>query len=714
MQQVVLPIDGRPANVIDVPSPRPARGQVLIANRCSVISAGTEKQTIALARQSLLGKARSRPDQVRRLLEKVRQEGVATTIAQARARLAQPMPLGYASAGEVIAVGAEVNEFRVGDRVASNGPHAGVVAVGKHLVARAADNVPFDHACYAVLGAIGLHAVRLARVGLGDVAVVIGLGLIGQLTVALLKGAGCHVLATDPDSHRRAVATRMGADAVFAGDTIVEACQSRGGGHGADAVFVTAATSSSEPIALAAALARPKARVVAVGAVGLSVPRRSFYDKELELVVSCSYGPGRYDRDYETHGHDYPYGHVRWTEQRNIQAVLDQMASGRLDVSPLTTHRFPIDAAATAYAMLEAGAAAHLGVLLEYPSAAPRENRIDLAAPIIKAKRVGESKVGISVIGGGTFATSSILPELAKRRDVELRGLVSAGGLQGRVLAERFRFVFAASDAAEVLRDPDTEAVVIATRHDSHTELGLAARRAGKSVFVEKPLAMAIDDLDAWRVALADEGPLVAVGFNRRHAPGVRRLKELWAGLPGPRILSIRMNAGALPAEHWLNDPRSGGGRLIGEACHAIDTAVFLHGSPVEQVLTRVAQPAGRHGPVENAIVTLSHADGGLTSIAYLTVGDRAAGKDRIEIDAGGLTAKLDDFRRLDYSRCGRRRTERWWSAAKGYAQQWDAFLAAMKLGEPPVPHAELLHVADVTLAVSRSWRAAAPIEVAA
>ncbi|HEX8199280.1 MAG TPA: zinc-binding alcohol dehydrogenase, partial [Isosphaeraceae bacterium] len=355
MQQVIQPIDGRATEVLEVPAPVCGPRQVLIANACSLISVGTEKTVVALARRSLLAKARERPDHVRRVLQKVRQEGLTETLRQVRARLEQPMPLGYSSAGVVLEVGAGVEAFRPGDRVASNGPHAAVVAVGRNLVARIPEAVPFDQACYAVVGSIALQGVRLARVGLGSVVGVIGLGLIGQLAVALLRAAGSTVVGSDPDPARCALARAMGADWAEPRG-LAEAVASRTGGHGADAILIAASTRSNGPLETAARVARPKARVVAVGAVGMEVPRREFYPKELELVVSCSYGPGRYDPAYEEAGRDYPYAYVRWTEQRNIQAVLDLIGSGRLDVARLTTHRYPIDRAGAAYEMIQAGA----------------------------------------------------------------------------------------------------------------------------------------------------------------------------------------------------------------------------------------------------------------------------------------------------------------------------------------------------------------------
>ncbi len=512
MQQVLQPINGAATEIADVPAPVCGPGEILVANRSSLISAGTERGTVKLAKTSLLQKARQRPDHVRRALDKVRQEGLASTVRQVREKLAQPMPLGYSSAGVVVDVGADVREFRIGDRVATNGPHAGLVAVPKHLAARVPDAVPFDNACYAVVSAIALQGVRLARVGLGDRVAVIGLGLIGQLSVALLKSAGCVTLATDLDPGKRQLALEMGADAVAAPAEFEALVAEHTGQHGADVVVIAAATPSNGPLESAARIARAKGRIVAVGAVGMDIPRRDFYPKELEFVVSCSYGPGRYDPEYEDRGRDYPLPHVRWTEQRNIQAALDLMAAGRLPVERLTTHRFGIAEAVDAYALIGGGAPA-VGVVLEYPAERGKVvRRYDLpksAAPIAKGR------AGLAVIGAGNFAAATLIPAFAADGGFAFTGLVSAHGVTAHALAKRRGFRFAATDFNEALADEATHAVALATRHHLHVPQGIAALHAGKRVFMEKPLAISEDQLDEWLEALdvlGPEAPLWTVG----------------------------------------------------------------------------------------------------------------------------------------------------------------------------------------------------------
>lgn len=729
MLQVIQPIDGGATDVAEVPDPVCGPGQVLIANRASLVSAGTERSTIELARQSLLQKARQRPDQVRRVLEKVKTEGLVNTISQVRTRLEQPIPLGYSSAGVVLAVGSGVREFHVGDRVASNGPHAGVAAVGKNLVARIPDEVPFEHAAYAVVGSIALQGVRLARVGLGDVAVVVGLGLIGQIATALLRAAGCRVIGADVDPAKIDLALAMGADGAATVDRVEALAAQATGGRGADAVLIAASTSSSDPLELAARLARERARVVAVGAVGLNVPRRDFYFKELELVVSKSYGPGRYDPAYEEQGVDYPYPHVRWTEQRNIQAVLEQMAAGRLPVERLTTHRFPIADAPSAYRMIESASESYLGVLLTYPET-PAVRRVAVApsarsassAPPARLGRRSEPAsrpVGVSFVGAGGFAASTLAPAFARASGATLRGAASARGLSARTLARKHRFAFAAADLDEILADPETRAVVVATRHCQHTPMGLAALRAGKHLFLEKPLAISFEQLDEWRECLdglGDDAPVWTVGYNRRFSPAARLVRRELERIDAPMAVTIRFNAGPIPPDHWVHDPDVGGGRIVGEACHAVDLAMYLIGSPPVRVWAEAVSPPGAGPNLEdNAVLTFKHADGSVSTVLYTSGGDRSAGKERVEVHAGGLTAAIDDFRRVQIRRSGCTLLQkRWWSQQKGYREEVEAFLTGVREGRTPIPAAELLVSAAATLRAVQSLRLETPLEIEA
>jgi predicted dehydrogenase/threonine dehydrogenase-like Zn-dependent dehydrogenase len=710
MRQVLQEVDSGATRVREVPAPVCGPREVLIANRASLISAGTERAVIDLARKSLLGKARERPDQVRRVLEKLRREGVLSTLRQVREKLASPLSLGYSAAGVVLEVGAEVDRFRPGDRVASNGPHAEVVAVPQNLVARMPEGLGFPEACYASVGAIALQGVRLAGVGLGDRVAVIGLGIIGQLAVQLLRAAGCVVLGTDPDVARRDLAVGFGAEAAPA-DGFVDLVLARTDGHGVDAVLLTASTPSDEPLALAARVARRKARLVAVGAVGLAVPRREFYPKELELVVSCSYGPGRYDPAYEERGTDYPYAYVRWTEQRNLEAVLEQAAAGRLDLARLTSHTFPIAEAERAYELIESDAPS-LGVVLTYPEgAAAPVRRVALASGTRRPHRGKE--IGVAVVGAGNFSSLVLLPEIARLPGVRRRALCSAGGVSALVRGERHGFEVAATSYEEVLADREVEAVVIATRHHQHAAQLLGALRAGKHVFVEKPLAIDFEELEEFVDGLhglgREEGgcPIWTVGFNRRFSRAARQVAEFFAGVEGPRTVVYRFAAGPVPADHWVRDPEVGGGRLVGEACHALDTVRFLVGSPIVRIHAE-ASPGGD----DRAAMTLRCADGSVAAVSYFAGGDPAFPKERIEVQGGGRTAVIDDFARLELARGGKVKTVRL-PRDKGHAAELAAFFEAVRRGgEPPIPYGELLNVSRAALAARTSIAIGLPVEV--
>jgi predicted dehydrogenase/threonine dehydrogenase-like Zn-dependent dehydrogenase len=715
MQQVLQPIDGGATEVVETAIPACGPHDVLIANRFSLISAGTERSTVELAKTSLLQKARKRPDHVKRVLEKVRQEGLLTTIRQVRAKLAQPMPLGYSSSGIVIDVGESVRNFHVGDRVASNGCHAGVVAVGENLVARVPENLELDRAAFAVVGAVALQGVRLANVGLGDVVGVIGLGLIGQMTVSLLKAAGCTVIGADLDSSKQSLALEMGAD--FAGDvsTLSEQIVLRTNGRGADAILITASTSSNQPIETAAAAARQKGKIVAVGAVGMNIPRREFYPKELEFVVSCSYGPGRYDADYEQGGRDYPYAYVRWTEQRNIEAVMQQMAAGRLPVEKLISHRFVIDDAARAYELISSKEPS-LGIVLEYPTEIPPiKRRFDLPTANPALKTTGT--IGLGVIGAGNFAGATLIPTFAEDGGFVMTGLSSAGGPAARTLASKHKFAFTATDFHEVLADANTYAVAIATRHHQHVPMGLAALKAGKHVFLEKPLAISDEQLDEWLEGvdlLGNESPIWTVGFNRRFSPGATIIRDAFAKAAAPKNVVIRFNAGAIPSDHWIHDPEIGGGRIIGEACHAIDLATFLIDSPPIRVQASGTSTNGRPNANEDDVsMIFRHADGSVSTILYTATGDRASGKERVEMFGGGMTAVLDDFRRAEIWKDGKRVVKKaWWSQQKGYAEEAFAFRTALAIGKPPTPYSDLIAVTRASFRAVQSLRLETALDV--
>ncbi len=708
MEQVVQSLRTGTLRVQSLPDPVAAPGELLISNQVSVISAGTEKLAIELARRSLVGKAIQRPDQLRRVLEKLKTEGLISTLSLVRSKLDESISLGYSSAGVVVSVGRGIQRFRPGDRVASNGPHAGIVSVPHHLCAHIPETVRTEQAAYAVLGAIALNGIRLARVGLADVTVVIGLGLVGQLTVSLLKANGCRVVGTDPDQWKCDLAVSMGAELARPG---IEASEilDRTRGTGADAVIIAASTPSDGPISLAAEIVRQKGRVVAVGAVGLNLPRRPFYFKEAEFVVSCSYGPGRYDPEYEERGKDYPVGYVRWTEQRNLQAFLDLLGSGRIDVSPLTTHRFSIGDAEKAYGIIDAGKERYLGIELHYPSAAS-----DRQSLIVERRApVPEGALGIGVLGAGNFAKNIVLPILHKT-GLRPRIVCAGGGLSAGHAAEKFNFEIATTDEDKVFSDSAIGAVFIITRHDLHAGQILKALRTGKHVFVEKPLALTEQEIAEIETVKGDSGIIVMVGFNRRFSTPVLEVRRFFAETKAPITVSVRMNAGAVPAEHWAQSELEGGGRIVGEACHAIDLATFLTGSrPVRVYAESIG---GVNAPAvtdDQCFITLRHANGSISSVGYLAGGDRASGKERVEVLGGGKFAAIEDFRNVTTVANGKVKTSKSWQQDKGYRAEIEAFAKAVVKGGPsPIPWEEIRAVSLASILAVRSLREGMPFDI--
>lgn len=733
MKQLLQSIRSGETAVVDVPAPSAGPGQVLVRAGASLVSAGTERMVVDFAQKSLLAKARSRPDLVRQTVEKARREGLLATLEAVQNRLDQPMPLGYACAGTVIAVGAGVEAVQPGDRVACAGGgyavHAEIVAVPQTLVVRVPEGVSDEAAAFTTLGAIALQGARLAELKLGESAAVIGLGLLGQLAVQILKAAGCVVAGTDPQPDRVALARRTGADAAATGpEEFAALCMALTGGRGVDAVLICADTPSSQPVELAGEVARDKGVVVAVGAVGTAVPRRSYYYKELDFRISRSYGPGRYDPGYEDEGRDYPYAYVRWTEQRNMEAVVGLMGAGRLDVAPLTTHRFPIDEAPRAYELITAkGGEPFLGVLLTYPGTAEPAGVVELR-PAGRAAHPAPSPPGadgvrLGLIGAGAYASATLLPALKDVREVALVGVASARGVTARVAADRFGFAYCATDARAILDDPAINTVAILTRHNMHARQAIEALVAGKHVFVEKPLCLSEDELGAVEAAYAAAharardagapGPALMVGFNRRFAPMVVALKQQLAGVREPLMLTCRVNAGYIPPDHWTQDRAVGGGRLLGEGCHFVDLLIFLAGSRVSRVEARALPDGGRYSG-DNLLVTLAFADGSLGSLAYTAGGDRGFGKEALEVFGGGLAARLDDYRTLSVRR-GDTRVEQTarLRADKGHRAEWRALAAHLGgRGPAPIPFDEIAHSTRVTLAARRSLELGAPVEL--
>jgi len=699
---------------MEVPVPEAGPCTALVRTAASVVSAGTERMLVEFASKSLIGKARSRPDLVRQTLDKVRREGLLTTLEAVENRLDQPLPLGYSSAGTIVAVGDGLQGFKVGDRVACAGGgsavHAEYAVVPQNLMAHVPEAVDFDQAAFTTLGAIALHGLRLAEPQVGEHVAVIGLGLLGLLTAALSKASGCAAFGVDLDPARVERARLMGFPAGLRADAAAQA-PSITRGRGFDVVLVCADTPSSDPVELAGALARDRGRVVVIGNVGLEVPRRTYYEKELSLRVSRSYGPGRYDPLYEQAGIDYPIGFVRWTEGRNLQAFLDLLAGGQVDVRPLITHRFPIERATEAYEVVAGRRTeAFLGVVLTYPDrAAETRSRLELHTGGLHP----EAAVRLGVLGAGNFATAVLLPALKGVAGVERVGIASRGGLSAASAGRRFGFRYAAASEQEILADQGINTVAILTRHAEHARQVQAALHAGKHVFCEKPLALRREDLVAIDAAIKSAGRLLTVGYNRRFAPLAVSMRAFLRASAAPLAIHVRVNAGPLPASHWLHDPEQGGGRLLGEACHFFDFLIYLVGAPPVRV-TAVGLPDSGPTHDENAVVTLEFADGSVGTVAYLACGDRSLPKERIEAFGGGRAAVLDDFRRLETYQSGRRQVQRsWLRQDKGHRAEWEAFASAIRAGgPPPIAYDQLMAGSLTALAAVEALRTHTPVSV--
>ncbi len=724
MKQVLQQVRGGDIEVVDVPAPKLLAGCVLVRTAASLVSVGTERASSEFARKNLLLKARMRPDLVREVWNKVRRDGVASTVAAVRNRMDQPSAPGYSSAGTVLAVGDGVTDIQPGDRVACAGAghavHAEIACIPRLLLARIPSDsaVRLEHAAATTVGAVALHGVRTGAVQLGDIVGVIGLGLLGQLTVQILKAAGCRVVGMDIDRERADLALRLGADAASVSATaFADECMQMSGGRGADAILITAQTPSSDPVNLAAEVARDRAVITAVGTVGMSLERRPFYEKELDFRVSRSYGPGRYDAAYEQKGVDYPIGYVRWTETRNMEAFLRLLADGNVDVGALITHRFPINDAPSAYELITGvSREKFLGVLITYPETVAETARVIAAAENVAAPSTAAKSVAIGLLGAGSFATSTLLPAIKRVGDVSLVGVCAANGSHSQQAAKKFGFRYAATGEDAIISDATINTVVIATRHNLHARQVIAAVNAGKHVFCEKPLCLNEDELrDIVRACDPQSSgkPLLMVGFNRRFAPLALRLKAFLHEIHEPLAVHYRVNAGFIPADHWLNDPEQGGGRIIGEVCHFVDFLTFLAGAaPVEVEAHGLANP-GKYSN-DNVISSVRFADGSRGTISYLANGDKAYSKERVEVFGGGAVAVLEDFRRLETVSQGRKQVFRsLLRQDKGHRGEWKAFVDAIRTGaDSPLSLAEIATAMLATFALEESRSTGRPVAV--
>jgi predicted dehydrogenase/threonine dehydrogenase-like Zn-dependent dehydrogenase len=712
MKQVLQQASTGEISVAEVPAPALLPGCVLVRIAASLVSAGTERAAAEFAKKNLLQKAKARPDLVHDVLGKVQRDGILSALHAVRSRLEQPSPLGYSSAGTVTAVGEGVTDLNVGDRVACAGAgyavHAEVACIPRLLVARIppGSSVSFEEAAFSTVGSVALHGIRTAEVKLGDVVAVIGLGLLGQLTVQALKAAGCRVLGMDLVAERAELAMRLGADmAVSSASELRELCRQHGRGEGADAVLIAAETASSDPVNLAAEVARDRSIVVALGTVGMEMERRLYYEKEIDFRVSRSYGPGRHDAAYEQKGRDYPIGYVPWTENRNMQAFLQLLAEGKLDVRSLITHRFPIQQATRAYDLISRKSGEpSLGVLITYAESSEEKPRLTLS--IEQRGQAAAKYAAAGVLGAGIFASSTLLPAMRCSTATRLIGVCANNGSHAKHAAEKFGFAYCTTDEEKIISDPAVNAVVIATRHHLHARQVTAALRGGKHVFCEKPLCLSEEELaEIVRVYRAlPHPPLLMVGFNRRFAPMAQRMKAFLAQVHEPLALYYRVNAGYLPADHWLNDVEQGGGRIRGEACHFIDLLSFLAGAAPVEVEARALQAGSRYSG-DNVVISLQFENGSQGTVSYFANGDKSYSKERIEVFGGGAVAMLEDFRRLELVRNGRKQLVRSrLRQDKGHAAEWQVFAAAVRDGsECPIDFREIMTSTLCTLRAAES-----------
>ncbi|HAF61827.1 MAG TPA: hypothetical protein DCK95_05830 [Anaerolineaceae bacterium] len=703
MKQVLQYMNSGESKIVDVPIPQVRKNTALVRTAASLVSAGTERSLVEFGEKNLLQKATSRPDLMKQVMDKAKREGVFSTLESTFNRLDQPLVLGYSSAGTIVEVGEGLVGFQVGERVVCAGGnhavHAEYAVIPQNLLAHLPDDIPFESACFATLGAIALNGIRLAHLEIGNQVAVIGLGLLGLLTARLVEANGCQVTGIEPSPQRVEFARKAGIQA-YHRDDILPATASLTQNRGFDAVLICAATSSNDTVQLAGEIARDRGYVISLGVVGLNIPRKPFYEKEIHFQVSRSSGPGRYDPVYEEAGIDYPLGYVRWTEGRNLQAFVQLLQSSKLKVADLITHQFAIEDAAKAYGII-AGKTdeAYLGIVLTYPHTngdkKEQKERVE-----VNAQRMYHSTIKVGAIGAGNYAKATFLPVMQKSLNVDLVAIASINGVNAQHAAQKFGFEYASSSAETILNDETINTVVIMTRHQDHADFTLKALHNGKHVYCEKPLALTLEELDKIEIQLEKKSsPLLMVGFNRRFAPLSVQLKKFFLTRKEPLYAHYTVNAGYLPSNHWLHDPVEGGGRIIGEGCHFIDYLTFLVGdTPVNVHAAALADQGKYHH--DNMLLTLEFKDGSVGSIAYLANGDKSFPKERVEVFSGGKVAVLHDYRSLDLTTDGHTHTIRPHSRQdKGHQAAWGAFLQCIREGsEPPIPYNQLVAVSRAAI----------------
>jgi predicted dehydrogenase/threonine dehydrogenase-like Zn-dependent dehydrogenase len=712
MKQILQNLKTGKTELMEVPCPIVKPGHLLIETAFSVISAGTERMLVEFGKANYLSKAKQQPDKVKQVFDKLKTDGILSTLNSVQAKLDQPLPLGYSNAGTVIEVGKGVDNFNIGDRVISNGPHSEVVCVPKNLCAKIPEGVSDEEAAFTVLASIALQGVRLARPTLGENFVVTGLGLIGQLVVQILIAQGCQVLAIDFDKDRLGLAKRFGAETVdlSKGEDLISKGLAFSKGQGVDGVIIAASTKSSEPVHQAARMCRKRGRIVLVGVTGLELSRADFYEKELTFQVSCSYGPGRYDKEYEIKGQDYPFGLVRWTEQRNFEAILQMMQDKRLNVLPLISHRFPFEKAEAAYKLISSRESS-LGIVLQYSLKKEKESKDLFSRNIIlvQSKNAEKNPIEpvIGMIGAGNFTNQVLLPAL-KKTNVRLKSIASSGGVSGTYLGKKYGFEQSITDVDRIFNDPEINVIFITTRHNSHAQFVCRALEAGKNVFVEKPMAITLEELEKvieiYNNSRKQNSPTLMVGFNRRFAPHIVKMKSLLDTIKEPKSFIITVNAGQIPADHWTQDPKVGGGRIIGEGCHFIDLMRFLVGHPITGVKSTVIGNYSKVEPRSDKITfTMTFADGSFGTVHYLANGHKSFPKERVEVFCAGRILSLDNFRVLrGYGWPGFKKM-RLLRQDKGHAAEIQKFIEAIKEGKKaPISAEEIFEVTRVSFEIGK------------
>jgi len=704
MKQILQNLKTGDLEIAEVPVPQVGPGQLLIQTRRTLISSGTERMLVNFAKSGLLGKAKQQPETVKQVLDKIKTDGLLPTLHSVFARLDEPLPLGYCNCGVVLEVGPGVKYFQPGDRVISNGPHAEVVSIPKNLCAKVPDTVTDDQASFTVLASIGLQGIRLLQPTLGETIVVTGLGLIGLMCVQMLRSSGCRVIGIDLDKNKLALAKKFGAEVidVAAGADAVQTALALTNSRGVDGVLITASAKEDAIIHESAQMCRQRGRIVLVGVVNMNMDRSDFYEKELSFQVSCSYGPGRYDSSYEQAGQDYPLGFVRWTEQRNFEAILDQLSSGTLKVDELVSETFPIEKAGAAYKTLTDDPS-KMALLLTYPQQVQLEKTISVKP--VRSQKTASEKVVAGLIGAGNFAKLTLLPAI-KDADIRLKTVADINGVSGTHAAKKFGFQQAANDYHQILNDSEINTVFITTRHDLHAKMVIEALKAGKHVHVEKPLCLSKDQLKEIREVYAEHRTQqLLVGFNRRFSPHAQKMQELLKVRSTPLMMTCVINAGAIGAGVWVQDEAVGGGRIIGEGCHWLDLMSFWAGQPITSVsATMMGRAAGVDVCSDKMSITVSFADGSVGTLHYFANGHKSYPKETMEVFCDGKILRLDNFRKLKGFGRSNFNKMSLWGQDKGHKNQFSIWIETIADGgDALIPFEQIENITQASFAAMQS-----------